>query len=69
MPQTKYKADEKRKEYSKVRNDFIKEKYDRLNLTFPKGKKEEYQAKAAKAGLSLNALINKLLEEYDNHGL
>lgn len=54
---------------TQYKNDFIKEKYDRLNLTFPKGKKEEYQAKAAKAGLSLNALINKLLEEYDNHGL
>lgn len=51
---------------TQYKNDFIKEKYDRLNLTFPKGKKEEYQAKAAKAGISLNALINKLLEEYES---
>lgn len=46
------------------KNDFIKQKYDRFNLTFPKGKKDEYQNLAQADGMSLNALINKLLEEY-----
>lgn len=46
------------------KNEFIKEKYDRFNLTFPKGKKDEYQNLAKTHGMSLNALINQLLEDY-----
>lgn len=50
------------------KNEFIKQKYDRFGVVFPKGKKEEYQDLARTEGLSLNALINKLLEEYaENH--
>ena len=35
--------------------------YDRISVTVPKGKKEEYRALAETKGLSLNGLINKLL--------
>lgn len=38
--------------------------YDRISVTVPKGKKEEYRALAETKGLSLNGLINKLLAEY-----
>lgn len=44
-------------------NDFIAEKYDRFSVTFPKGKKEVYRQLAESKGMSLNAFINKLLEE------
>lgn len=47
-------------------NGYIKEKYDRINVTLPKGKKEIYRQAAAAAGISLNAIINKLLEEWNN---
>lgn len=68
MGTRKYAHGTEKQAYSNVRNEFIKEKYDRFNLTFPKGKKEVYQDLARTEGLSLNALINKLLEEYaENH--
>mgnify|MGYP001480103111 FL=1 len=35
-------------------NEYIKEKYDRINLTVPKGRKEEIKKKAAAAGQSVN---------------
>ena len=41
--------------------------YDRISVTVPKGKKEEYRALAETKGLSLNGLINKLLAEYQNN--
>lgn len=43
-------------------NDYIKEKYDRINLTVPKGRKEEIKEKARMQGLSVNEYINKLLD-------
>lgn len=43
-------------------NNFIKEKYDRINLTVPKGRKEEIKRKAVEQGLSVNEYINRLLE-------
>lgn len=46
------------------RNKFISEKYDRMNLTFPKGKKEIYRKLAEETGMSLNAYINHLLERH-----
>lgn len=46
-------------------NHYIKEKYDRINLTVPKGRKEEIKSKAAKQGLSVNEYINRLLEAAD----
>lgn len=37
--------------------------YDRIALTVPKGKKEEYGQLAESKGMSLNGFINKLLED------
>lgn len=37
--------------------------YDRIALTVPKGKKEEYRKLAESKGMSLNGFINKLLED------
>lgn len=44
-------------------NKYVKEKYDRINITMPKGEKELIQAKAAACGLSANAYINAAIEE------
>lgn len=44
-------------------NDYIREKYDRINLTVPKGRKEEIKKKAAAAGKNVNEYINNLLEK------
>ena len=38
--------------------------YDRISVTVPKGKKEEIAIAAARAGESVNGLINRLLQEY-----
>lgn len=43
-------------------NEYIKEKYDRINLTVPKGGKEEIKKKAAAAGQSVNEYINALID-------
>lgn len=68
MGTRKYAPGTEKQAYNNVRNEFIKEKYDRFNLTFPKGKKDVYQELARQEHLSLNALINKLLDEYEqNH--
>lgn len=45
---------------------YIKAKRDQLNLSMPKGKKEEYRIQAAQHGLSLNAYILSLLEADKN---
>lgn len=50
-------------EKSAYRNSWIAEKLDRVNLTMPKGRKEEIKAAADKAGLSLNAYINQAIDE------
>lgn len=44
-------------------NKYIKEKYDRLSIILPKGKKEEYRAKAEAKGMSLTAYIINLIEQ------
>lgn len=67
MGTRKYAHGTEKQAYSNVRNEFIKEKYDRFNLTFPKGKKDEYQNIAKENGTSLNSLINQLLEDYVNN--
>lgn len=43
-------------------NEYIKEKYDRINLTVPKGRKEEIKKKAVAAGQSVNEYINALID-------
>ena len=44
-------------------NDYIKEKYDRINLTVPKGRKEEIKKRAAAVGKSVNEYINSLIDD------
>ena len=44
-------------------NDYIKEKYDRINLTVSKGRKEEIKKKAAAVGKSVNEYINSLIDD------
>ena len=44
-------------------NQYIKEKYDRINLTLPKGYKERIQVEAEKLNLSVNAYITELIQE------
>ena len=41
---------------------YLKESRDKLTLNLPKGKKEEYKAKAESKGLSLTAYIVSLIE-------
>ena len=44
-------------------NKYMKENYDRINLTMPKGKKEIVQAHAETRGESVNAFINRAIDE------
>lgn len=50
----------------KYQNEFIKQKYDRVNLTVPKGKKEKIRAAAKAAGQSVNEYINSAIDSYIN---
>lgn len=45
------------------KNAWIAEKLDRINLTVPKGRKDELKAHAATQGESVNAFINRAIEE------
>ena len=47
---------------AKVKNAYNARNYDRINLSIPKGLKEEWQASAQRAGLSLNAYILEAVE-------
>lgn len=47
----------------KYNNDFNREKYDRVSLMLPKGKKEVLKDKAQKNGESVNMFINKAIDE------
>ena len=42
---------------------YVKEKYDRLELTMPKGKKAEIKAHAESQGESVNAFVNRAIDE------
>ena len=54
----------KRKEAAiRYNNEFIKQTYDRINLTVPKGQKEAIQAHAATRGESVNGFINRVISE------
>lgn len=48
---------------SEYRNSWISEKLDRINLTVPKGKKDIIKAHAEKKGESVNAFINRAIDE------
>ena len=43
-------------------NKYIKEKYDRINLTMKAGKKEKINSAASKRGMSVNEYINCLID-------
>ena len=44
-------------------NKYMAANYDRIKLTVPKGKKETIQAHAAAQGESVNAFINRAIDE------
>ena len=48
---------------TKYKNDWAKEKLDRISLTVPRGHKAELQAHAEHHGESLNALIRRAVDE------
>lgn len=48
---------------TRAQNKWIEKTYDRINLTVPKGKKEEIKAHAEEKGESVNAYINRLIDE------
>ena len=56
-------ANMEKSEKSAYRNNWIAEKLDRVNLTMPKGKKEQVKEIADKLGLSVNAYINLAIDE------
>lgn len=51
------------KAQQKAVNKYVKENYDRINVTMPKGKKEAIQAHALRRGLSVTAYINAAIDE------
>ena len=51
------------KAQQKATNRYIAKSYDRINLTLPKGKKDEIQTAAQAAGKSVNAFISEAIDE------
>lgn len=51
------------KAQQKAVNKYMAANYDRINLTVPKGRKEEIQAFAAQIGESVNGFINRAIGE------
>ena len=51
------------KAQQKATNKYISKAYDRVNLTLPKGQKDEIQAHAAAQGESVNAFIHRAISE------
>ena len=51
------------KAQQKAVNKYVKENYDRINVTMPKGKKNIIQAHASRYGLSVTAYINAAIDE------
>ena len=51
------------KAQQKAVHKYVKANYDRLELTLPKGQKEEVKSFAAAQGESVNAFIARLIEE------
>jgi hypothetical protein len=50
------------KAQQKAVNKYVKNNYDRINVTLPKGKKEEIQRAAEAAGESINAYIRTAID-------
>lgn len=51
------------KAQQKAVNKYVKEKYDRILVTMPKGKKESVQTHAEAMGESVNGFINRAIKE------
>jgi predicted HicB family RNase H-like nuclease len=51
------------KAQQKAVNKYVKNNYDRINVTFPKGKKEVLKAHATAHGESVNAFIVRAVNE------
>ena len=51
------------KAQQKAVNKYMKQNYDRINLTLPKGKKAAIQDYAAAHGESVNGFINRAIDE------
>lgn len=51
------------KAQQKAVNKYVKNNYDRINVTMPKGKKEKIQEYATRHGLSVTAYINAAIDE------
>ena len=47
---------------TRAKNKWQKENIDRINLTMPKGKKEQIQAHAEVQGESVNGFINRAID-------
>lgn len=48
---------------TKAQNKYINKKYDRINLVVDKGRKEKIKAHAESKGESVNAFINRAINE------
>lgn len=44
-------------------NKYVRENYDRINVTFPKGKKDVVRTHAEAHGESVNGFINRAIDE------
>ena len=62
-PQERRKAMAVSKSQQKAVNKYVREKYDRINITMQKGKKDTLQAHAEAQGQSVNAYINTAIDE------
>lgn len=53
------------KEFNQIEyiNNYIKKKYDRINLVVPAGNKQVIKSRAAQKGKSVNQYINDLIDE------
>jgi len=56
-------GDDMAKTSAAVKNKYNAKAYDRVNLTMPKGKKEQVQDFAATTGESVNGFINRAIDE------
>ena len=51
------------KAQQKATNKYVKNNYDRINVTFPKGQKEIIKAAAENAGETVNSYIKKAVDD------
>ena len=51
------------KAQQKAVHKYVKQNYDRLELTVPKGRKAEIKAHAEARGESVNAFVNRAIDE------